>query len=277
MSKNRRSKITDAAAEQLLSGQGEIGPAALRQVFAAAAGSATPDELAGEQAALAHFRAAHLSPVGTARRRSLLKTAAAKLLAAKVVIGAGFAAAATGGVAVAAATHHLPGPLQHEAHAAPSGNASKSDHPSGSASTHSSNKPTTSPGAPGQGGEHSSGPATHTPHATPSPSLRGLCTAYNAGVATNPGKALNNPAFTALITAAGGKDNVAAYCVTVLASAHPSGKPSASDHPSDSDHPTAPNHPTEAPSTHPSGPPSTHPSAPATHPSGPPSTSPTRH
>ena len=71
----------------------------------------------------------------------------------------------------------------------------------------------------------------------------GLCAAYHAAVADNPGKALNNPAFTVLITAAGGKGNVAAYCATVLASS--SGTPS---------------HPTAAPPAHPSVP-TTHPTA----------------
>jgi hypothetical protein len=79
----------------------------------------------------------------------------------------------------------------------------------------------------------------------------GLCTAYQAAVADNPGTALDNPAFTALIAAAGGKDNVAAYCATVLARS--SGTPS---------------HPTAAPSTHPS--------APTTHPTAGPSISPAR-
>src|SRR6266496_1074494 len=118
MSNHRRSKITDATAEQLLSGQADGGPVALRRMFAAASAAGSSAELAGEQAALAQFRAANLSPVSAARRHSLFKTAAAKLIAAKVVLGAGFAAAATGGIAVAAATNHLPGQVQHSEHGA---------------------------------------------------------------------------------------------------------------------------------------------------------------
>ena len=259
MSNHRRSKITDATAEQLLSRQAEGGPPALHRMFAAASAAGSPAELAGEQAALAHFRAASLSPDNTARRRSLFKTAAAKLIAAKLVIGAGFAAAATGGIAVAAATNHLPGQQQHSGRVAPTTSASHSA--AGQATSHPSSRPSSSPGL---GAAHATSSATHPPKGTPSPSLTGLCTAFQAGAGDNPGKALENPAFTALITAAGGKDKVAAYCVTVLATAHPTAKASGpGTHPS-------------APSTHP-GAPSTHPGAPSTHPSEPPSAPPTPH
>ena len=43
------------------------------------------------------------------------------------------------------------------------------------------------------------GQSANHPAATPSPSLRGLCQAYTAHAADNPGKALDNPAFAALI------------------------------------------------------------------------------
>jgi hypothetical protein len=84
-----------------------------------------------------------------------------------------------------------------------------------------------------------------------------LCHAYRAG--DNPGKALDKPAFTHLITVAGGKDKVTAYCTGLLkthpakgrASSHPTGAPST--------------HPTAAPPTHPTGRRTTHP-AKATHP-----------
>jgi hypothetical protein len=64
-----------------------------------------------------------------------------------------------------------------------------------------------------------------SPSATPSPSLDGLCVAFQAGAVD---KAASNPAFTALQDAAGGADNVAAYCVTRI------GEPT---------HPAAPTHP----------------------------------
>jgi hypothetical protein len=51
----------------------------------------------------------------------------------------------------------------------------------------------------------------------PSPSHAGLCQAYRSKVGEHPGKALQSPAFTSLIKAAGGNDNVAGYCARVLA------------------------------------------------------------
>ncbi len=50
-----------------------------------------------------------------------------------------------------------------------------------------------------------------------------------AGVSGNGGAALHNPAFSALINAAGGLDQVGDFCVTLLdqSSGQPSGQPSA--------------------------------------------------
>jgi hypothetical protein len=50
----------------------------------------------------------------------------------------------------------------------------------------------------------------------PAPSHVGLCRAYRSKVGDHPGKALRNPAFTSLISAAGGARNIAPYCVRVL-------------------------------------------------------------
>jgi hypothetical protein len=54
---------------------------------------------------------------------------------------------------------------------------------------------------------------------SPSPSQVGLCHAYESKTGDYPGKALENPAFGSLISAAGGKSNVTNYCEDVLASA----------------------------------------------------------
>jgi hypothetical protein len=97
------------------------------------------------------------------------------------------------------------------------------------------------------------------PAAGPSPSLAGLCNVYRAGVGDNSGKALDNPAFTHLITVAGGKDKVAAYCAALLktqpgegqVSSHPSGA-SATHHPSNA-------RATHQPPTHPAGRSTAHP------------------
>ena len=161
---------------------------------------------------------------------------ATKLLVAKAVIAA--LGVSGGGVALAAATGHMPANLTGKPAAASSASAA-------AAATHT-------PAASGESASH--------PAASPSPSLRGLCQAYTSQVGSNPGKALDSPAFTALITAAGGKDSVTAFCTSLLAThpgnapaSHPAGKPSSHPTPADTTHPTG------KPSVLPSGKPTTHP------------------
>ena len=192
---------------------------------------------------------------------------AGKLLALKTIIAA--VGLSGGGVALAAATGHLP--------------AQAGGHPAASASA-----------APPvfAGPEH----AATNGHisATPSPALHGLCHAYAAGAGNNPGKALDNPAFSALITAAGGRDKVTSYCATLVGSSKPghsrahsnsgsaghhAGKPSAHPTPHATSHPAkgagnsdtgsnaahGSNKPTiappERPTPHPTGKPSLYPGA----------------
>ena len=166
----------------------------------------------------------------------MLETALAKLLTLKVAAATVVTVAATGGVAVAAATGAMPNPLSD-------GGASATSHPTG--------KPSEQAGKSSTGDKGSS----------PSPSLVGLCHAFKAGAGDNPGKALENPAFTALITAAGDKDEVAAYCDALLAKkgdkTAPSGRPT---NPSPSRSVGKPDsHPTSAPDTKPTGGPASRP------------------
>ncbi len=224
MTTHRRRRLRTYTAEQLLRGR-PVGPLASRDanrdaltdLITAAAAPARASELGGEQEAVAAFRVARLTPATQLRRPSMIKTGMAKLLTLKIALAAAGALAA-GGVALTAGTGHIPSQF---------GGTSANSHASTHASTHSD----------------AARPAAH-PNASPSPSLRGLCSAYTAGVSTSHGKALDNPAFTALITAAGGKDNVAKFCAAMLGS-----KPGQS-------HAT---HPTGPPATHPAGPPATHP------------------
>lgn len=155
-----------------------------------------------------------------------------KLLAVKAVIAA--VGLTGGGVALAAATGHMPSVTSSNPSAASSAAHATASHSAG-----------------GQSANH--------PAATPSPSMRGLCQAYTAHAADNPGKSLDNPAFTALITAAGGKSSVSGFCANMLAAkpgnaptAHSTGKPSSM--------PTTANtaHPSGKPTAHPSGQPTEH-------------------
>jgi hypothetical protein len=142
-------------------------------------------ELHGEKEAVAAFAKARLHPAAEPRRRLM---SAGKLLALKTLIAV--IGLSGGSVALAAATGHLPAQLD--------------GHPSAVSSA----SPTASARA--------DAPRGHRHAATPSPAVRGLCHAYTAGAGSNPGKALDNPAFDALISAAGGKEKVTSYCASVL-------------------------------------------------------------
>jgi len=212
------------------------------RLLAEASAPAHADEVAGLAAALTMFN--HIAP--RPRRNPVMRVLASLLAAKAIAVGA---AAALGGVALAAAAGVLPAPAQNFAH-----DTLKA--PAADASTH----------AAAQASDHPS------PSASPSPNLIGLCRAYGAGAADAKGKALSNPAFTALVTAAGSEEAVPAYCTTALASA-PGGKPTALPTQAQVHKPTS--HPTGPPATHPTGPPATYPTAPTPHPTGPPATHPT--
>jgi len=163
----------------------------------------------------------------------MIKTMLAKLLTAKLAVAAAAAAAvAAGGVAAVAATGNLPGsPDEH------------------STSTPATTADSAKPGGPATEATGSShGEAKESgavPSGSPSPSLVGLCHAYTAGAGSDHGKALESPAFTVLITTAGGKDKVDAYCVKVLADADHATKTAVPGPPSNAnDHATQPR-PTE--------------------------------
>jgi hypothetical protein len=230
MNTRRPRRIDRATAEQLLrrgSAGPPVGPDPLVHLLAAAAAPVQPGELAGEQVTMAAFRAAHLTPVPQLRRVSVIKTALAKLLTLKVAATAVAAVTAAGGVALAASNGVLPNPM------------AGGDRPAtAQASGEPEAKPSDKPGSQG----------------SPSPSMVGLCHAFGAGAGDNPGKALENPAFGALISTAGGKDKVAGYCATLLASAKPSTDEERGADAAPSEHPTG------APDSHPTGKPSVRPS-----------------
>jgi len=237
MSAHRDPRVDRATVEDLLNGRSGV-PQALAVLLAAAASPAAAQELTAEQAVLAEFRTASLGPVSPSRRPSVLKTTVAKLLAAKLLTASAVATAAFGGMSVAAATGSLPAPLQDAAHS--TFNAPAHGH------GHGHGKPNPLPGKADEPGSP----------ASPSPSLKGLCTAFQAGATDNKGNAIHNPTFQALVTAAGGTSKLIAYCTKLIGPAptHFGGKPSG--------------HPSGKPSSHPSGKPSSHATgAPATPPS----------
>jgi hypothetical protein len=163
----------------------------------------------------------------------MIKTMLAKLLTTKLAVATAATAAVTaGGVAAVAATGNLPGsPDSHSASTSATAAASATSSVSTTEATEPSHGDAKSTGA--------------VPRGSPSPSLVGLCHAYTAGAGSEHGKALESPAFTVLITTAGGKDKVDAYCAKALADAdHASKGAVPSPPPAANGHPTQP-HPTE--------------------------------
>ncbi len=208
MSNSPPRRIDRETANRLLDGDPDALSRAgrLAAPLRAARGQAHRLELAGEQAALAAFRAAaDLASERRPPRKSMLKIALAKLLTVKAAAVA--AATGLGGVALAAGTGVLPNPLFGPPATPPATHAP---------ATHAPATPvpaTPAPATPGTTPSHPdgrSGPADAA--GSPSPSLVGLCQAYTAGAATNAGQALKNPAFAELVDAAGGADNVEEYC-----------------------------------------------------------------
>jgi hypothetical protein len=194
-------------------------------------GSARPDELLGEEAALAAYRAANLGPVPQPRRRSMRETALAKLLTLKAAAAAAVVITATGGVALAASSGVLP-------------NTSNGGAPTAKPSAHATGKPSTAD-------------TKKAGSASPSPSLVGLCRAY-AAAGSDRGKALESPAFQVLVNTAGGRDQVAGYCEGVLAG-HDAAETSTGNAPTARPSRAPTTRPSAAPDSHPSGPPATKP------------------
>jgi hypothetical protein len=152
----------------------------------------------------------------------------ARLLTVKVAASA-VAVAAVGGVAVAAATGSLPA-QRGDSSTAPAAVSTSDTLPAapGGTPAEAGKNVTGDKNAPEDNGKAKNGTDKGNP--APSPSLPGLCRAYTADAGADHGKALENPAFTVLITTAGGKDKVGAYCTDLLGkqpgdATHSSGKP----------------------------------------------------
>jgi len=247
---------THAYLERVLDGEA-AGEGALGGLIAAARAPETRANPPGLTAALTAFREVSATrPAHAPRSTSMIKNVAAKVLAAKLLTVAGIAlAAATGGIAAAASTGHLPSPLPHSDHAssiAVAAVASSHDQPTSTATASASASAT-----------GSSEPSDAHPSASPSPSLRGLCQAWLSRPHEH-GKADTSPAFSYLVSTAGGVDAVEAYCTDLLASPAPSSSEDGSGPPS-----AIPSHSHPAPShTHPTSKP-----GPFSTPSGPPTKS----
>ncbi|MFI7079129.1 hypothetical protein ACIBO1_17710 [Micromonospora sp. NPDC049903] len=227
VSRAAHDRLLDTAAPPSASGPDDPLAGLLR----AAAAPPRDHELAGEQAALAAFRAARqgaapvTSPSVRPRRRRFTAGAVAWI--------AGVAATATAGAALAAVNLDRPepppvppatsAPAETSAPATPTPSETRPDttaDPTGSTSASVSPSPTVSPtGSP-------SPSETGTPEASAyggplDSGHTGHCRSYLSKSERQREKAMDSPGFADLRDAAGGAENVAAYCRALLAEVDP--------------------------------------------------------
>jgi len=223
------------------------GYGGLARLLAAGTAPAAPEELAGEQLVLAEFAAVMRShpPTRVPRRIAVPR----KVLTMKAAAAALAAVLSLGGV-TAAASGLLPGQASPVVEQAPATTgADAAAHGLGKAAAANHGGTPTAESTVGQGRASAAGPdATGTARA-------GLCRAWQAGQGADHGHRMDAVAFQALAEAAGGADQVAAYCedVDAGASAEDHGKGQGSP-PSGSAPPTRVSPPSSGPPANP-GPP----------------------
>ncbi|WP_167288757.1 hypothetical protein [Nocardioides seonyuensis] len=217
---NHDRRLSRRDAEEILASPAQsdhaVGP-----VLDAVAAPARPGELLREDAAVAAFHAARLSPATTSRSDSPVPKTTRT--AAKAFLATGAVVALTSGGLALAATGHLPTlPDQASDRATEAVAKHATDSPSETASTTATETATetatTTEGASETPTETPSETPTESPEtkAAPTPNLEGLCNAFQNGNRTDKGKSLDSAAFAALATAAGGKDAIATYCVSLI-------------------------------------------------------------
>lgn len=170
-------------------------------------------ELAGEEPAVAAFRAAHAA---APPRRMFARLLAVKVLAGGVVLAAG-------GYAVAAATGAVPAPPIGPDRTPTTVTTTAAATPG----------PTTSSAAP------RTAPSVVAPTRRPAPSYLGLCRAYLAADRPERANVLRTAPMRDLVAAAGGEDAVPDFCAA-LTTPSPGRHPSASPRPPHGNAPATP-------------------------------------
>jgi Sigma-70 region 2 len=206
--------LDEETAERLLAG--DLDPAdappgygEIAAVVAAAKADASPDELAGQAAAVMELRkVARAHPATTTRRAGKRRRIG---LAVAVVVGA----LSTGGVA--AASGHLPGPIREATRnllttvgvAPPGAPGDPGRQPAASTVQRGTGNATTDGrgAATSTAGHGRDGPASTAAPTVKGTATKGLCQAFLAGE----GKT-DAARFLALAAAAGGADKIASYC-----------------------------------------------------------------
>jgi hypothetical protein len=222
MSMRRDNRIGLSEADRLVAGaRPDPGMEGLAELLAAAKAPTPGADLAGEQAAVAGFRAARQSAVPAAPPR--VRNLAVRAIAMKGALA--IAVLAFGGTALAARTGSLPDAVQERAHSlfsdvgvpAP-GPDSTTQVTRSEVSPSASPAPTSSPG----------GSATPRPS---EPATTGLCRAWDAARQDPPGKPVPAPDRRALANAAGGVPKIDAFCAGLLGKASKPTPPTATGPP----------------------------------------------
>jgi hypothetical protein len=248
--------LDEVSAERLLRGMrpspgATAGEQALGELLAAASAPPSARELSGETRAVAAFNASRSATTGPRHSRHVIRrrrSAMRPRVSHGVAAAAAFGAIAIGGVAAAAYTGSLPTSMQRLAHdhlgaphprqhgttAVTAGSGRRGSPPTARLTT-----PTGHPAPPGLSAVSSrptpSGPAGGRSTTTSPSALSNryqLCTAYSHARAQPDEHAAKN-ALRELEKAAGGPQNVSAYCAPVWGSgtATPNPEPHDSTHP----------------------------------------------
>ncbi len=202
--RSRRDEVEDVLA--LVPGATAAEADALVALFAGAAGPISPGEIAGEEAAVAAFRAAHAPAAGPSRTSKIRATVlTVKAAAAALVL------TSLGGVALAATTDVLPAPLTI-------GHDAKPSIPSDSRGSTDGTVADPAQTAAVRNAAQSAAAADRADaKAGREKSYAGLCKAFTAGAGDN-AKVAGNPAFSRLVAAAPQGD-VAGFCAALAAEA----------------------------------------------------------
>ncbi|RYC11513.1 hypothetical protein [Nocardioides zhouii] len=261
---------TRREAEQLLDDPAAHG-SALGSLLSAASAPALPGELRREDAEVAAFHRARLTPSTTRGAGFVSPRRLASRAAARAVIATGAVVAVTTGGFALANTAHLPG-LPGQASDQATESVTKTPRPTAT-STSASTAPSTSTSATDPSGTPSrSTESSPSASSAPTPNYEGLCRAFQAVDRSANGSSLDSAAFAALSAAAGGGDSIATWCVALIGEPQETGKPSVLPTPTARPTPTSKPTPVK-PTDRPTGKPSQLPT-PTTQPTGKPSTAP---
>ncbi len=248
---NHRHRLSRRDAERLLDDPSAAN-SVLGTALSAASAPARAGELHREEAAVAAFHTARLTPSPASSGSAGSPSRLANRAAARAVIATGAIVALTsGGFALANSAHlpSLPGQASDQAteSVAKTPKPTEATEPTETAETTESGVGTT---------ETTESAETESPSesAAPTPNFRGLCNAFQATDRSAHGKSLDSAAFTALATEAGGAEQIATYCVALIGEPTKTVKPTPTARPTDkptpgkpTSKPTPTNKPTDKP------------------------------